>query len=39
MAMLNTAVEAVKATDRLDTQPYVEMMHDLEQELDTLEIK
>lgn len=39
MAMLNTAVEAVKATDRLDTQPYVEMMHDLELELDTLEIK
>ena len=29
MAMLNTAVEAVKASDRTDTQPYVEMMHDL----------
>ena len=39
MAMLNTAVEAVKATERLDNTPYVEMMHDLEQELDTLVIK
>ncbi|MDE5740204.1 MAG: cell division protein ZapA [Bacteroidaceae bacterium] len=39
MAMLNTTVEATKATERFDTQPYVEMMHDLEQELDTLGIK
>ena len=34
MAMLNTAVEAVKAADRIDTQPYVEMIHDLEKEID-----
>ncbi len=39
MAMLNTTVEAAKATEKFDTQPYVEMMHDLEQELDTLGIK
>lgn len=36
MAMLNTAVEAVKAADRQDTLPYVEMMNDIEKELDTL---
>lgn len=36
MAMLNTAVEAVKASDRQDTLPYVEMMADLEKEIDTL---
>jgi hypothetical protein len=39
MAMLNTAVEAVKAADRIDTQPYVEMIHDLEKEIDLLGIK
>ena len=39
MAMLNTAVEAVKASDRTDTQPYVEMIHDLEAEINTLGIK
>lgn len=39
MAMLNTAVEAVKASDRTDTQPYVEMMHDLEKEIESLSVK
>lgn len=39
MAMLNTAVEAVKAADRIDTQPYVEMIHDLEEEMNSLGIK
>ncbi|MBQ0046119.1 MAG: cell division protein ZapA [Prevotellaceae bacterium] len=39
MAMLNTAVEAVKAADRIDTQPYVEMMHDIEKEIESLGIK
>ena len=39
MAMLNTAVEAVKVSNRADTKPYMEMMHDLEQEIESLGIK
>lgn len=39
MAMLNTAVEAIKAAKRIDTQPYVEMIHDIEKEMDSLGIK
>ena len=39
MAMLNTGVEAVKAANRIDTQPYVEMIHDLEQEMNSLGIQ
>ncbi|MBQ6964921.1 MAG: cell division protein ZapA [Bacteroidaceae bacterium] len=39
MAMLNTAVEAVKAADRIDNQPYIDMMHDIEQEIDSLGTK
>ncbi len=39
MAMLNTAVEAIKAAERIDTQPYVEMIHDIEKEMDSLGIK
>mgnify|MGYP002623012449 FL=1 len=39
MAMLNTAVEAVKAANRIDTQPYVEMIHDIEKEIESLGIK
>ena len=39
MAMLNTAVEAVKAADRIDTQPYVEMIQDLEKLMDRQGIK
>ncbi|MBR1668507.1 MAG: cell division protein ZapA [Bacteroidaceae bacterium] len=39
MAMLNTAVEAVKASDRIDTQPYIEMIHDIEKEIESLGIK
>ena len=39
MAMLNTSVEAVKAANRLDTQPYVEMIQDIEKEIETLGIK
>lgn len=38
MAMLNTAVEAVKTADRQDTKPYTEMMHDIEKEINSLEI-
>lgn len=36
MAMLNTAVEAVKAEERASTQPYQEMMADIEKEIDNL---
>lgn len=36
MAMLKTSVEAVKASDRADTQPYKEMMQDLEKEMATI---
>lgn len=39
MAMLNTAVEAVKASNRTDTQPYIEMMHDIEAEINSLGIR
>ena len=39
MAMLNTAVEAVKAANRIDSQPYVEMIHDIEKEIESLGIK
>lgn len=39
MAMLNTAVEAIKAAERIDTQPYVEMIHDIKKEMDSLGIK
>lgn len=38
MAMLNTAVEAVKTAERSDTQPFVEMMHDIEREIEQLGI-
>lgn len=34
MAMLNTAVEAVRAADRIDTEPYKEMMDDLTKVID-----
>ena len=36
MAMLNTAVKAVNASNSTDTQPYIEMMQDLEKEIDTI---
>lgn len=39
MAMLNTSVEAVRASNRTDTQPYIEMMHDLEKEIKSLDVK
>ena len=39
MAMLNTAVEAVKVSNRADTQPYIEMMHDIEKEIESFGIK
>ena len=39
MAMLNTAVEAVKTANRADTQPYIVMMHDIETEIETLGVK
>lgn len=34
MAMLNTAVDNVRAQDRLDTAPFMEMINDLNTELD-----
>ncbi|MBP5375977.1 MAG: cell division protein ZapA [Bacteroidaceae bacterium] len=39
MAMLNTAVEATKASNRADTQPYTDMMHDIEKEIASLGIE
>lgn len=36
MAMLNTAVEAAKALNKVDNQPYQDMMHDLEKEIESL---
>ena len=39
MAMLNTSVEAIKASNKTDTQPYKEMMHDLEKEIESLDVK
>lgn len=36
MAMLITAVDAVRAEDRQDTEPYTLMMKDLEKEIDVL---
>lgn len=39
MAMFNTSIEAVRATNRVDTTPYNEMMADIEKELDSLNIK
>ena len=39
MAMLMTAVEAVKIANKADTQPYIEMMRDIEKEMETLGIK
>ena len=39
MAMLNTAVEAVKVSNRADTPPYIEMMHDIEKEIESFGIK
>jgi len=34
MAMLNTAVDAVRMSNRNDTKPFMEMMEDLEKEID-----
>lgn len=34
MAMLNTAVEAVRTTNRNDTQPFFDMMEGLEAEIE-----
>lgn len=39
MAMFNTSIDAVKAADRTDTEPYNIMMEDIEKELDALNIK
>lgn len=38
MAMLNTAVEAAKTMDKVDNQPYQDMMHDLEKEIESLDL-
>ncbi|MCH5174744.1 MAG: cell division protein ZapA [Prevotellaceae bacterium] len=39
MAMLTTSVEAVRTANKADTQPYIDMMHDIEKEIETLNIK
>lgn len=39
MAMLNTAVEAAKAVEKTDNTPYIEMMHDIEKEIESLGFK
>lgn len=39
MAMLTTSVEAAKLANKADTQPYIDMMHDIEKEMETLGIK
>ena len=39
MAMLNTAFEAEKASERANNEPFTEMMHDLEKEIESLGIK
>lgn len=39
MAMLNTAVDAVRAENKADTKPYAEMMTDIEKEIESLGIK
>ena len=39
MAMLTISADAVKMTNKADTQPYIDMMHDIEKEIETLEIK
>lgn len=39
MAMLTTSVEAMRLASKADTQPYIEMMHDIEKEIETLGIK
>ncbi len=38
MAMLNTAFEAEKVSARANTEPYTEMMHDIEKEIESLGI-
>jgi len=38
MAMLNTAVDAVKAAERIDTAPYIEALKDIEKEIDALKL-
>ena len=39
MAMLNTAFEAEKLSERANSEPFTEMMHDLEKEIESLGIK
>lgn len=34
MAMLNTAVESIRSTNRLDNQPLLDMIEGLEEEID-----
>lgn len=38
MAMLNTAFEAEKASERANNEPFTEMMHDLVEEMKSLGI-
>ena len=39
MAMLTISADAVKMANKADTQPYIDMMHDIEKEIETLGIK
>ncbi|NLV52737.1 MAG: cell division protein ZapA [Bacteroidales bacterium] len=39
MAMLNTSVEAIKTAEKADNQPYTDMMHDIEKEIESLGVK
>lgn len=39
MAMLTISANAEKMANKADTQPYIDMMHDIEKEIETLGIK
>ena len=39
MAMLMTSVSATKLANTVDTQPYIDMMNDIEKEIEELGIK
>jgi cell division protein ZapA len=39
MAMLTTAFEAAKASEKANVGPYMDMMHDIEKEIESLGIK
>ena len=39
MAMLTISADAAKLMNKADTQPYIDMMHDIEKEIEALGIK